>query len=145
MKLPLTRVLLSVFPLAGLVWLGPVHAQGAPMLKTGEQVYLETCKVCHGGSVAGAPALGQRKVWGPLIAEGQVPLTVTAWIGIRAMPPKGGREDLSLEEFARATAWMAREAGAKWSDPDAALLKRMRELEEKRLAARSKRQPKPGS
>lgn len=145
MKLPLPRVVLSVFSLAGLIWLVPVHAQSSSVLKTGEQVYLESCKVCHGGGVAGAPALGKRKAWTPLIAEGQVPLTVTAWMGIRAMPPKGGREDLGLDEFARATAWMAREAGAKWSDPDAVLLKRMRELEEKRLAARSKRQPRPGS
>lgn len=115
------------------------------MLRTGEQTYLESCKVCHGAGIGGAPAAGDRKAWAPLIGEGQASLTVTAWLGIRAMPARGGRDDLSLEEFARATAWMARSAGGQWADPDASLLKRMRELEQKRLATRSKRQAKPGS
>ncbi|MFN4359730.1 MAG: c-type cytochrome [Hylemonella sp.] len=110
-----------------------VLAQSAPVLKSGEQVYRETCRVCHGPGLAGAPRPGDRQVWGRLIAEGQAVLTAHGWVGVRAMPPKGGRQDLSLEEFARAVAWMARESGGNWQDPDAHLLERIRVEEGKRV------------
>lgn len=110
-----------------------VLAQSAPALKTGEQVYRETCMVCHGPGLANAPRPGDKQVWGKLIAEGQAVLTAHGWVGVRAMPPKGGRHDLSLEEFARAVAWMARESGGSWQDPDARLLERIRAEEHKRI------------
>jgi hypothetical protein len=49
------------------------------------------------------------------------------------MPAKGGRPDLSLEEFARATAWMARSAGGDWQDPDEAMMSTIRKEEAKRI------------
>lgn len=55
------------------------------------------------------------------------------------MPPKGGRADLSLEEFARATAWMARSAGVDWPDPDEHMLEEIREEEAKRIEELKKR------
>ncbi len=110
-----------------------VQAQTVPALKSGEQVYRETCMVCHGTGVANAPRLGDKQVWGKLIAEGQHVLTAHACVGVRAMPPKGGRNDLSLEEFARATAWMARASGGNWQDPDARMLKLIRSEESKRI------------
>ena len=57
----------------------------------------------------------------------------------RARPPKGGRANLSLEEFARATAWMARSAGADWPDPDAAMLEEIRKEEALRIEALKKK------
>lgn len=108
-------------------------AQSAPALKSGEQVYRETCMACHGPGLAGAPRVGDRRAWGKLIAEGQAVVTAHGWVGVRAMPPKGGRNDLSLEEFARAVAWMARASGGNWQDPDARLLERIRVEEGKRI------------
>lgn len=108
-------------------------AQSAPALKSGEQVYRETCMVCHGPGLANAPRLGDKQAWGKLIAEGQAVLTAHGWVGVRAMPPKGGRNDLSLEEFARALAWMVRGSGGNWQDPDARLLERIRAEEGKRI------------
>lgn len=108
-------------------------AQSPPTLKSGEQVYRETCMVCHGPGVANAPRLGDKQAWGKLIAEGQAVLTAHGWVGVRAMPPKGGRSDLSLEEFARALAWMVRGSGGNWQDPDARLLERIRVEEGKRI------------
>ncbi len=107
-------------------------------LKSGEQVYRETCLACHGAGVANAPRVGDKQAWGKLIKEGQAVLTAHGWVGVRAMPPKGGNPALSLEEFARATAWMAREAGGNWQDPDAAMLQRIQAEEKKRLAARAR-------
>lgn len=62
-------------------------------------------------------------------------LTAHAWVGVRAMPPRGGDPNLSLEEFARAVAYMARSAGADWKDPDDEMLEEIREEEEDRIEA----------
>jgi cytochrome c5 len=107
-----------------------LHAES---LKSGEQVYKETCFACHATGQAGAPKFGDGKKWAPLIKEGQHVLTAHAWVGVRGMPAKGGRSDLSLEEFARATAYMARAAGGDWKDPNAKMLSRIREEEKERI------------
>lgn len=120
---------------AGLMAVGLFASAGAyaQTLKSGEAVYKETCFACHATKVDKAPQYGDKKTWAPLIAEGQHVLTAHAWVGVRGMPPKGGKPDLSLEEFARATAYMARAAGGDWKDPDAAMLKRIQAEEKKRL------------
>lgn len=89
---------------------------------SGEQVYKAVCVACHADGKDKAPRFGERKMWAPLIKEGQSKLTADAWIGVRAMPPQGGKADLPLEDFSRAVAYMARAAGATWKDPDPALL-----------------------
>lgn len=101
--------------------------------RTGEQVYKEVCSICHDMGVEQAPRFGDKAAWGPLIKEGQHVLTAHGWVGVRAMPPRGGRPDLSLEEFARATAYMARAAGGDWQDPTPEMLDRIRDEERKRL------------
>jgi cytochrome c5 len=96
-------------------------------LKSGEEVYKQVCLACHASGAAGAPRSGEPGGWAALAGEGQAVVTAHGWVGIRAMPPRGGRSDLSLEEFARAAAWMARSAGVDWPDPDAAMLEAIRE------------------
>ena len=115
-----------LFPMAQ-----PVAAQ---TLKSGERVYNEVCAVCHSAGVAGAPKFSDKATWAPLIAEGQPVLTAHAWVGVRGMPAKGGREDLRLEEFSRSVAFMARAAGGSWKDPDAAMLVAISAEEKKRRA-----------
>jgi len=105
----------------------------AQAVKSGEQVYKEVCGVCHNTGVAKAPKLSNKKAWEPLISEGQAVLTAHGWVGVRGMPAKGGKADLPLEEFARATAFMARAAGGTWQDPDAKMMESIREEEEKRI------------
>lgn len=104
---------------------------------SGEQVYQEVCAACHGRGIPHAPQLGNRRQWAPLIREGQATLTAHAWVGVRGMPPRGGRADLSLETFAGGVAHMARSAGASWQAPDPALLKRI-EAEVRKREARLK-------
>jgi cytochrome c5 len=125
----------SVYALVSAVLfaLGMTQTGWAQALKSGEQVYQEVCIACHATGVANAPKLGDKKAWAPLIKEGQSVLTIDGWFGERAMPPKGGKADLALEEFARAVAHMARAAGAKWKDPDAAMLTRLKAAEKRRL------------
>ena len=91
-------------------------------LATGEQVYRRVCAACHATGVAQSPRFGDREAWGPLIEEGPDVLTAHAWVGVRGKPPRGGDTALQLEEFARATAFMARAAGGDWKDPDPRML-----------------------
>jgi cytochrome c5 len=122
----------------------PVTAQTAAQTaaptaaRDGQTVYREACMACHASGLNKAPKPGDAKDWAPRIREGQAGLTAVAWTGIRQMPAKGGRDDLSLEEFSRAVAWMARQSGGNWQDPDAALLSRIDAAVKKREARAKK-------
>lgn len=104
--------------------------------RPGVGVYEAVCAACHGRGVPRAPQLGDRRQWARLIREGQAALTAQAWVGIRGMPPQGGRADLSLESFAGGVAYMAQRAGADWQPPDPALLERIESEVRKREARR---------
>lgn len=96
--------------------------------RSGGDIYQAVCSHCHGEGIAGAPRFENREDWAELIAEGQHIVTAHGWVGVRAMPARGGHDDLSIEEFARAVAHMANATGADWKDPtgDATLLGRIR-------------------
>ena len=99
-----------------------------------DPVYQQVCSACHAAGVAGAPKVGDTKKWAPLIAEGQVILTAHGYVGIRAMPAKGGKPDLSLKDFAGALVYMVNQSGGKWTAPNAAQLGQM----EKEVVKREK-------
>ena len=82
-----------------------------------DPVYQQVCSVCHAAGVADSPKVGDTKKWAPLIAEGQVILTAHGYVGIRAMPAKGGKPDLSLKDFAGALVHMVNQSGGKWTAP----------------------------
>ena len=137
-----------ILALGLLCGMNTVQAQSARPLQSGEKVYQQVCMACHAAGIAQAPRPGDVATWKPLIAEGQATLTAHAWAGVRAMPAQGGAPKLSLEEFARAVAWMARQSGGNWSDPDADTLKAIRKEARERLqkdfAARKKLLEEPG-
>jgi cytochrome c5 len=110
------------------------RAAGPAEGKPGALVYQEVCLVCHATGESGAPRYGNRAAWAPLLAQGQAALTAQAWAGVGEMPPQGGDKNLTLGEFARAAAFMARAAGADWQDPDATLLAQIAAEELKRNA-----------
>lgn len=60
----------------------------------GEALYKSTCIACHGAGVAGAPKVGDKAVWAPIIAQGDSVLYDRAIHGFTGkagmMPPKGG-------------------------------------------------------
>jgi cytochrome c5 len=115
----------------------PAVLQGS---KSGEKVYREVCIACHEAGVAHAPKLGDKTAWAPLIAEGQHVLTGHAWVGVRAMPARGGSTELNLADFARAVAYMARSSGGDWKDPDPKMLLRIADEADKRLVQSIKAQ-----
>ncbi len=93
----------------------------------GIQTYKAVCAVCHTSGVANAPKFGDKNAWKPLIDEGQVIITAHGYVGVRAMPPKGGRADLSVEQFAEALNYMVNNSGGQWSTPDKAMLEKINE------------------
>ncbi len=103
---------------------------------TGEETYNATCVNCHAKGLAGAPQIGDKKAWGKLIKEGQINLTSDGYSGVRAMPPKGGRAELSVADFASAVVFMANQAGADWREPDDAMLKKINARIEKRASTK---------
>ena len=92
---------------------------------SGEDTYQSTCAHCHAQGLAGAPKVGDKKVWGKLVKEGLVTISADAYPGIRAMPAQGGRPDLSLPDFVSAVVYMANQSGANWTEPDEATLKKI--------------------
>jgi hypothetical protein len=67
--------------------------------------------------------VGDKAKWAPLIKEGQAIITAHGYVGVRGMPAKGGKSDLSIEHFAQATVYMANQSGASWTNPDEKMLK----------------------
>lgn len=60
----------------------------------GKGLYESTCIACHGAGVAGAPKVGDKAAWAPIIAQGDAVLYDRAIHGytgkLGMMPPKGG-------------------------------------------------------
>ncbi len=98
---------------------GALAAPNPAAAADGAQVYQVACAVCHTAGVAGAPKLGDRKAWAPLIEEGQEILAAHGYVGVRGIPAKGGKPDLSIEDFAAAVVHLVNASGGKWGQPDA--------------------------
>jgi len=72
----------------------------------GQTIYKSTCAVCHESLLMGAPVIGDKKDWGPRIAQGDNTLVDHAIHGIRGMPPKGGNSSLTDDEIKAAVEYM---------------------------------------
>lgn len=106
----------------------------------GENTYKQVCAACHGAGVLNAPKLGDKTKWAPLIAEGQVIITAHAYVGVRAMPPKGGNPNLNIEGFSDALVYMVNRSGANWKSPDAKTLAAINKEIESRKAGLNQKQ-----
>ena len=71
----------------------------------GEMIYTSVCGVCHGTGAAGAPIPGS-PVMAERTAKGMDVLVQSAVNGLNAMPPRGGRADLSDEQIRAAVEFM---------------------------------------
>jgi len=89
--------------------------------KTGEQVFQAVCRACHEAGIAGAPKVGDKAAWAPVIKKGQATLVQHAINGFqesgKVMPPKGGMSDLADIEVERAVVFMANQSGASFKEP----------------------------
>ena len=94
----------------------------ATAFASGEETYKAVCANCHSKAVANSPQMGDVAKWAPLIAEGQVIITAHGYVGVRAMPAKGGKHDLSVEGFSEALNYMANQSGGQWKKPDSKMM-----------------------
>ena len=108
--------------------------------QSGENTYKQACVNCHGAGLLNAPKFGDKAKWAPLIAEGQVTLTAHAYVGVRAMPPKGGNPNLTVEAFSDALVYIVNNSGGKWTSPDAKTVAAINKEIETRKAGLNKKQ-----
>ncbi|HRL98915.1 MAG TPA: c-type cytochrome [Acidovorax sp.] len=87
-------------------------------LAAGEAVFKTQCAACHATGAAGAPKLADAAAWTDRIKTGFDTLVHSALKGKGAMAPQGGG-DFNDTEIARAVAYMANAAGAKFDEPAA--------------------------
>ncbi len=92
-------------------------AEDAAATDEGKKTYKAACFVCHDAGVANAPKLGDKTVWAPRIALGVEALYTTSLKGKGAMPPKGGRADLSDDAVKAAVDYMVSKASDETSEP----------------------------
>jgi len=71
----------------------------------------------HAAGMNGAPKFQNNRDWAPIIKEGKVHVIAEAYNGVRKMPAKGGKPDLTLEDFSGALIYMVNASGGNWSDP----------------------------
>jgi cytochrome c5 len=113
---------------------------GAAFAQSGETTYKQVCMSCHGSGILNAPKLGDKAKWAPLIAEGQVTLTAHGYVGVRAMPAKGGNPNLSIEGFADALVYMVNNSGGNWKSPNPQTIAAINKEVEARKAGLNKKQ-----
>ncbi len=94
-----------------------VDANAPKVFKTGKQVYDTVCASCHAAGVAGAPKLGDKAAWAPVVKSGLDTMVNNAIKGKNAMPAKGGNPMLDDFEIARAVVFMANESGGSFDEP----------------------------
>lgn len=99
--------------------LAALDANAPKVEKSGQEVYDTVCTSCHTAGALGAPKFENKADWAGPIAQGFDTLIKHAIEGIRQMPARGGDGDLSDVEVARAVAYMANSAGAKFTPPEA--------------------------
>jgi cytochrome c5 len=71
----------------------------------GGLIYERACATCHDGGIAGAPAM-EASAWAGRLDKSKEELIANAITGIGAMPPRGGRRDLSDEQIEVSVAYM---------------------------------------
>jgi cytochrome c5 len=94
--------------------LPPAPTGAARKQLSGDQIVTETCSACHQTGMLGAPKIGDATAWKTrLAAAGGIDgLVHSAITGVRSMPPKGGRTELTDSELRSAVQTMLKRSGA---------------------------------
>ena len=89
---------------------GLVMAASGAAIADGGATYKQACAACHASGAAGAPKLEDKAAWKPRIETGKDALYASVIKGKGAMPPKGGRADLSDDVVKAAVDYMVAQA-----------------------------------
>ena len=74
------------------------------------RTYRSACMACHASGAAGAPKTGDKAAWKARIATGMDAMVKNAINGKGAMPPKGGRPNLSDDKIKALVKYMVDES-----------------------------------
>ncbi len=77
-----------------------------PAFASGKEVYDSVCLACHSTGAAGAPKYSDKDAWAKFLEKGVEGNYAVAINGAGAMPPKGGRMDLSEDDVKSAVDYM---------------------------------------
>ena len=78
---------------------------------TPKDVYSFACALCHQTGLNAAPRYGDRKAWSSRIEQGRETMYENTIKGMGAMPPKGGKPNLTEEQVKMAVDYMVTAAG----------------------------------
>lgn len=74
------------------------------------RTYRTACAACHNTGAAGAPKMGDKAAWKARIAAGMDTMVQSVIKGKGAMPPKGGRPNLTDAQIKAVVAYMVAES-----------------------------------
>ena len=77
-----------------------------------EGVYQSVCQTCHSTGVLESPRIDDTAEWQKRLAAGLDTVYQKAIQGVGNMPPKGGRTDISDQNFKKIIDYMLKQAGA---------------------------------
>lgn len=81
-----------------------------PTLDLGKKVYDEVCSICHATGKLGAPVLGDKVVWDPIIKKNMDILVEHTIKGYKNMPARGACNDCTDTELIAAVIYMVNQS-----------------------------------
>ncbi len=90
------------------ILLGAIFAaQSGVAQKTPENIYQNSCRICHDAGVANAPRRGDAAGWEPRLEKGMDTLVQSVIRGVGAMPPGGMCTNCSADDYKAVISFMA--------------------------------------
>ncbi|WP_084028683.1 c-type cytochrome [Candidatus Rickettsiella isopodorum] len=88
-----------------------IPVQEKPLsLKVGKQIYQQHCAICHDNGKLGAPILGDKARWQPIIAKNIDVLFEHTILGYKKMPAKGDCKNCSNSELEASVKYMVEQS-----------------------------------
>lgn len=88
---------------------GAEEAPAAAAALSGEALYKQSCQLCHGAGIAGAPKFGDKAAWASRVAQGEATLfqrAIDGFTGSTGVMPARGGSTASDEEVKEAVRYM---------------------------------------
>ncbi len=76
----------------------------------GKEIFDKNCGTCHNKGMMGAPKIGDKAAWAPLIKGGEAALDEAALKGKGKMPAKGGHSALTADDIKAANAYIIKQS-----------------------------------
>jgi len=112
-RLEIQRAIVYMVNASGGNWVEPADPRPKGAARSGAQIVHAQCALCHEFGFDGAPRIGDRAAWLPRTKLGIDPMVRTAIRGHGAMPPRGGKANLTDAELRDAVIYMISSPGAR--------------------------------